>query len=83
MQTIDPIDSLLAIYDNPNLKTTAIANLEEDLIPLIDHLEQIITTHIDTVTNRYQARTISACIICRNVLGLYLKTENPKAGRGK
>lgn len=82
MYALDPIDSLLAIYDNPNLKTEARADLNEDLAALVDHLEHIITTHIDTVTNRYQARTISACIVCRNIIGLYLNTADTKTGQG-
>jgi hypothetical protein len=74
MQALDPIDSLLQLFDNPSLEDEAIANFDKQLTPLLECLEEIIVRNIDTVRNRNQAKTIIACIVLRNQIGWYLST---------
>ena len=82
MQATDPIDSLLAIYDNPPPKHQAQSIFDENIVALDDHLKFLIETHSGTVTQRAQASLTIQCIILRNHIALYLDSVNPQTGRG-
>ena len=82
MYALDPIDSLLAIYDNPPSKHQAQSNFDENIIALDDHLRFLIETHSGTVTQRAQASITIQCLILRNHIALYLDIVNPNTGRG-
>jgi hypothetical protein len=82
MYALDPIDSLLKIYENPIPLPKALPRFEEDLLPLIDHLDQIIGTHVTSVTTREQAATIGLCIGLRNQAAICIESTNAKTKRG-
>ena len=82
MQATDPIDSLLAIYENPLPKNHARADFEENIISLDDHLKFIIETHSEQVTDRSQASLAIQCVTLRNHIGQYFDLVNPQTGRG-
>jgi hypothetical protein len=83
MQLLDPIDSLLQLFDNPSIEEQALNNFDKELTPLMEILEEIITRHIDTVRNRNQAKTIIGCIVLRNQITWYLSNPNIQTGRGE
>ena len=82
MYALDPIDSLLAIYEHPQPKHQAQSNFDENIVALDDHLKFLIETHSGTVTQRPQASLTIQCIILRNHIALYLDSVNPQTGRG-
>jgi hypothetical protein len=82
MFATDPIDSLLAIYENPLPKNQARADFEESILALDAHLEVLIDTHSGLVTDRNQSKLAIQCISLRNQIGQYFELVNPKTTRG-
>lgn len=82
MFAIDPIDSLLALYENPLPKNQARADFEESLMALDYHLQNIIDTHSGLVTDRHQSKVAIECIRLRNLIGQYFELTNPQTARG-
>jgi hypothetical protein len=83
MYALDPIDTLLEIYSHPLTKEHAQPDFDEELIPLLAHLENFITTHLGTVTNRHQVRLITSAVVLRNQIAQYLKQPTTSTGRGE
>jgi hypothetical protein len=82
MFVTDPIDSLLAIYENPLPKNQARADFEADLKTLDEQLQALIEAHSSTVTDRNHARLTIQCISLRNQIGQYFHLVKPQTGRG-
>ena len=82
MYALDPIDSLLSLYENPLPKNQARADFEESIIALDDHLRVLIETHNGQVTDRSQASLAIQCVILRNHIALYFDLVTPQTGRG-
>jgi hypothetical protein len=82
MFATDPIDSLLAIYDNPLPNNQARADFEQSLTALDDVLKSLIETHSTTVTDRNQAGLTIQCIALRNQIGQYFHLVKPQLVRG-
>ena len=82
MYAIDPIDSLLAIYENPLPTHQERSNFDEHILALDDHLRILIKTHSGKVTDRAKASLVIQCMILRNYIGQYIDLVNPEIGRG-
>jgi hypothetical protein len=82
MYATDPIDSLLAIYENPLPKNQARADFEEDIMALDYHLKSLIDTHSGSVTDRNQSKLAIQCMGLRNQIGQYFELVNPQQARG-
>ena len=82
MFATDPIDSLLALYENPLPKNQARADFEESIMALDYHLQNIIETHSGSVTDRNQSKLAIQCISLRNQIGHYFELVNPQTARG-
>jgi hypothetical protein len=83
MQLLDPIDSLLDLFNNPTLEQQALIQFDQDIQPLVNILDEIIEKYIDTVTNRNQAKIVVACIVLRSNIGWLLTVPKIQTGRGE
>jgi hypothetical protein len=83
MHLLDPINSLLDLFNNPTLEQQALIDFDQDMQPLANILDDIIEKYIDTVTNRNQAKIVLACIVLRSNLGWLLTGPNTKTGWGE
>jgi hypothetical protein len=82
MFATDPIDSLLAIYENPLPKNQARSNFDEDLMALDHHLRTFLQTHSSIVTDRNQTALIIEGMTLLGLIEGYFYLLNQKTGRG-
>lgn len=82
MFATDPIDSILALYENPLPKSQARSDFEESLMALNDHLKNFIESHSHLVTERNQSTVIVESMSLLNLIDRYFTLTNPKTAGG-